>query len=570
MWRSTGFVGSLKQLSVEDYPEFLRALFAMLFPRFSDVHDWSWEDHPETKKELESIPGVRLVPWKSPRRYGGYALPRRRYHTLCVDGKGDDHGTLVHELRAYRDPVRTGMVEVMDLGLGSTAVGTGTEWVAFERAPELGVFIHRPDLLDGLLGRISHEMLESPTGDRIALVRFPYRVAGQELAQVLDLRIPESRAWFAEEFSKPNSDWRWPDDIHEPVGVEYLSDPPETLVSIYERSIGQAPIPRSFIEMLPTLLNPDRGGGQLPGGFTLMAIGEWLRNHGADALIYPSARSNAFAIVEQGRLEDFGGWCLVDYRYDRSEDAAHYVVIDQSPWSWVALPPGAGVAIGDEGSTTAGTLVISGIVEQGTNEYLHQIASLKAAEEAIGPGLSEVTPREAFAWGAFMFRWLHLAFVSADVDDVATAYRISCGLTLRNRRELLAGRIRWIYKRLAADGDAAPALEELARTSSEIESGLPEGIRDIFGAAADLELVLMQLTRATLSGMETVPSGLAVPALRRLVLPSDLAARAEEFLDTIESPESRIDASSLATVELIQRLLQFFGKQDHQKRMESP
>jgi hypothetical protein len=52
------------------------------------------------------------------------------------------------------------------------------------------------------------------------------------------------------------------------------------------------------------------GGGN---GATRIA-GQWLRSLGADALVFPSARSNSYVEVRDGEVDAFSGWNLVDYR----------------------------------------------------------------------------------------------------------------------------------------------------------------------------------------------------------------------------------------------------------------
>ena len=560
----THLTASLKQMAVEDCPEFLRALFQVLFPRFYDSHTWSWDEHAEAKRLFQSIPKVVLVPTKSPRRFGGYALPRGRYFTVCSDIDGHDHGTLIHELRAYRDPVRTGMVEVLDFGMGESALVIGDRAIPFARQPQFGVIIHEPQPLEQLLSRVPHERFESPEGKVVVLVRFSYRIDQVDLPKTLDLRDPATRDWFGAQFAAPNGDWIWPDRIKKEFDIPEAVVPPQTIISMYERSDGQAPVPGSFAEMLPTLLNPVRGGGDTPwGGATLMAIGECLRNCGVDALIYPASRSDAFALYDNGELRDFGGWCLVDYRRDDSETAARYVVLDQSPWSWVALPSGVSVAVGRENSINAGSLRIDGLVERSRIEYLHQLASLHAAKDAVGPAPTAITPREAFAAGTFMLRWLHLVFASADQEAITAAYRIACGLTLRNDHEYLAGKIRWVYQRLVNSGEARPALESLVEVGSEFEACLPEGatVRAVYTAAFDLELALLILTRAALSGDSTVPSGLTARGVGKLNLPAELKIQADVFLQALATPESAVHTCASAAVKLARGLAAHYSGQ---------
>jgi hypothetical protein len=61
--------------------------------------------------------------------------------------------------------------------------------------------------------------------------------------------------------------------------------------------------------MLPTLVGPGLGGSEATS-----LIGSYLRTHGVQALIYPSARFNTWVQVQDGVPVDYGGWNLVDYR----------------------------------------------------------------------------------------------------------------------------------------------------------------------------------------------------------------------------------------------------------------
>jgi hypothetical protein len=67
--------------------------------------------------------------------------------------------------------------------------------------------------------------------------------------------------------------------------------------------------------MLPTLINPDLGGGNVGDtGGTLLMIGNYLRKHSVAAMIFPSARCDTAAAFDQGGLAHFQGWNLVDLR----------------------------------------------------------------------------------------------------------------------------------------------------------------------------------------------------------------------------------------------------------------
>ena len=108
-------------------------------------------------------------------------------------------------------------------------------------------------------------------GRRLASLLFPYTVSTVTIESVLDLREPQVRAWFVENFSKPNQLWMWPESV-----PELKLEPPEQDQSTLYSVPGRAPIPNRFVEMLPTLLNPELGAGGR-GGFTLQAIAELAR-----------------------------------------------------------------------------------------------------------------------------------------------------------------------------------------------------------------------------------------------------------------------------------------------------
>jgi hypothetical protein len=66
--------------------------------------------------------------------------------------------------------------------------------------------------------------------------------------------------------------------------------------------------PPNFLGILPFLISEFRGGSPITD-----ALGRWFRMLGADALIYPSARTNAVDCIFAGKLM-WRGWNLVDYR----------------------------------------------------------------------------------------------------------------------------------------------------------------------------------------------------------------------------------------------------------------
>jgi hypothetical protein len=554
----TEFQGTLKQLAIAECSEPLRALFVALFPRFFDTFTHNWSE--ESQRAYEKVPGIQLGQPKLARRFGGYFLPRSRYYTVCQDALGNDGGTLMNELRTYRDPVRTGMVEVIDTGLGSIGLISGGQVTRLDRSPALAALIHDPNRLRLHLEHVPSEVIPVPEGKEGALVRFPYTLSESRLSAVVDLRVPATRAWFFEQFSKQNDDWIWPEGMQQKGFT--APDPPKTFVTEYDWQEHRAPVPTSFVEMLPTLLNPRRGGGdQGWGGTTLMAIGEWLRNRHVDALIYPSARSDWHVIYENGQMSDFSGWCLVDYRHAADEEKAHYVVFDSSPWSWVALPEYITLRMGAEGSDRTGSLALSGVAKESSSDYVDQIACLRAAEANVGPPSTASTPRGAYAIGVYALRWLHMAMLRAEQEHIQDAFRTYRGLLVQLNKEHLARHLRLAHKRLVADGNLQPALHASIDIVTEVQEtiGDRQEIRDVVTAAFDLELALLILTRFTLDGAKSVPEGLSAKGLNNLPLPDPLRHKANEFLRLLQAPGTSIESCAVAGAQLSSALTDHYA-----------
>jgi len=79
--------------------------------------------------------------------------------------------------------------------------------------------------------------------------------------------------------------------------------------------------------MLPTLMDLELGGCP-----TTDAIGSWMRTNGlVNALIFPSSRSDAMTFIQDGKLANFSGWNLVDYRKAKPITSREGVT-DQNPW----------------------------------------------------------------------------------------------------------------------------------------------------------------------------------------------------------------------------------------------
>jgi hypothetical protein len=223
------FDGFLKQQARDALSAPEQRLFDTLFPSFqgslssadAGAHDKDDDFHTALTNLLAEIlsPLIQVAPAEArPRRFAGYELPRRRYFTLCYDEARIDLQTLAHELRAYRDPVEVGMVEVIDLAQGCT-LSINNVQIPLLPQPAIAVLIHEPEKLPPELYALDFVRLPGLIRQETFLYRFPYTVSKRQIPRTVDLRFPE-------------------------------------------------------VNMLPTLINPDLGGGSpADTGSTLLMVG---------------------------------------------------------------------------------------------------------------------------------------------------------------------------------------------------------------------------------------------------------------------------------------------------------
>jgi hypothetical protein len=259
------------------------------------------ESHRELADYLPSLPEWQSVPNR--RFSGGPDLSRGRYYSLCKDESGDDGLTLAAEMRAYRSVRKSALCTVLDLlyPLSDGVMGMldlpggGIHSLAL-------VFVGGPGLVNPFIERLKEFSGEHIYGRRAdqqsstcaLAVTIPYRVDEVEIQQVLDLRDLRTQEWFFETFS---------------------ANPKEVYVTFDSAQDVD------FTDLLPWIMNMEFGGS----GFT-EGVGHFLRRNGVDALIYPSARTDASAIQCSGRLVSWKGWCLVDYR--GAPDRAGIALVD--------------------------------------------------------------------------------------------------------------------------------------------------------------------------------------------------------------------------------------------------
>jgi hypothetical protein len=224
---------------------------------------------------------------------GGDDLPRQRYYSISEDALGTDSMSLMSEMRAYRSVKKSVLCTLLDtrysipkflaesFGIGQTQMRSML--LVFCEGPEL----HNPFLeeldLHFRIGRRYPLSGEEDGQMGMALITIPYQVVHAEIPRVFDLRSLTSQEWLFHAVCIERGIF--------PVHVSF--DNPRA----------------SFTDLLPWLMSMELGGGGLTE-----AIGRWLRRNGVDALIYPSARSDPFAIYLNGAAVKSAGWCLVDYR----------------------------------------------------------------------------------------------------------------------------------------------------------------------------------------------------------------------------------------------------------------
>jgi hypothetical protein len=329
------FEGWLKRLDPERLNEAGKQVLAQVFPMFGeptaqqylarsvrllecgiDMSDEEMADISSIQHAMEKGTAVRL---RRHRRYAGGdgLLPRGCYASVCRDEAGDDEGTLNRELMAYVDMRVPGLVYVGDstqarlnaallggIGFRTGFCGTLILLLAPHEQKERRAFdaIYRDLLDEGEQSAIEVCLLET-------------RVDRCTIDNVIDLRVPDTQAWFFEQFKNGDGQFLF-------------------------INAGSA---RNFHDLIPTLMNPSVGGSDVTH-----AIGSFMRAHEVNALVFPSARSNASTKVTDGEPVDWLGWNLLDYRSARDVPVTEVTDIEGS---WHGFrQPGAGIRVSSDGS----------------------------------------------------------------------------------------------------------------------------------------------------------------------------------------------------------------------------
>jgi len=508
------FDGFLKQHAHAQLPPPEQALFDILFPAFQGDDDAESAYQSAKNGELarimeqliEFVPGERRM-----RRFAGHDLPRQRYYTVARDGDGDDGMTLAHELRAYRNPVRLGMVEVIDLAQGCV-LGFASGNVKLQPERALAVLVHNADRLPPQLRTLGFRELPPVNQRPIHMFKFPYKVESVRIDKTIDLRFPEVRDWFFRTFREPSRSTLGyiPDGRFGDATIAH---------SRFHLEDGKAPTPADFWKMLPTLMNPDTGGGKPSStGSTILWLAHWMRQNGVEALVYPSARCDVLALFEDGELADFKGWNLVHYRESPlMGGAAEVITFDPSPWAWLDFPQGVELGHSSKGSQ-AGSFVIGGMVNYWAGDYIDQVKALDLARATHGDEPPADTSAEAIALRAFLigalaFRWLRFLATRRSSEEVTDCVLELQGLALPYRLYDLTGRIRELWKSMVegrADFGAAlmGAMEVVEAVAGSCSHRYQDsGVDCLVRLGGEIELLMLLAAGCLASGGSPQPRG---------------------------------------------------------------
>jgi hypothetical protein len=290
------FVGDVKQLETNFKLPLMRELFDCCFSAFAAIDRMYADLKRQGIDTIVSAAGAEFNFGSRPRRFaGGPGLAPDSYFTLCDGGRTFvDGGTLRDELTAYFSAA-SGMTPLIfdpkvekwliDYLRTNSSARMSEEDLAYpfyyiryqiERATEANDPLRqsKPPLVPGETIGITYGV----------------RQFACELERIVDLRLPDTQEWFHETF----------------VGLEL--DNEQRAAEEVELSFPPKSPLKSFRELLPVIVSLETGGGMIFG----QAVGQWLRRHGANGLIFPSARSNAFNRV-RGEPIDWTGWNLVVY-----------------------------------------------------------------------------------------------------------------------------------------------------------------------------------------------------------------------------------------------------------------
>ncbi len=295
-------------------------------------------------------------------------LPRGSYYTVCRNSSGDDLQTLAQELMAYGDPMRAGEVHVIDR--------SDLRYCDQDKSQQcLDIFFYsKPWKYNPFcepFSKITGSKNESVATQGLKVV-LPFIVTQVDIDNVIDLRRPSTQAWLVDNFATGDGKF---------LTRSLLS--PESV---------------SFYSMLPELMVADHGGSNITH-----ALGTFLRSIGAQAFIFPSARSDVRCIWQGGVLKDWSGWNMVDYRGAPKVEPGGYIHL--GPWEQTMIGP-VRIETAPHGDEFYGSFSINGVAEshlarhkQSINRFYKRSFIVHPHGRDIGPVSLDVI-REKLTTGA--------------------------------------------------------------------------------------------------------------------------------------------------------------------------
>jgi hypothetical protein len=312
----------VKQINASKLNDLGKAALTYAFAGFlhesADKHNIA-EFTQSMNEQLRELGGFKWEASTTRRFAGDASLPRGRYFSLC-DSSGFDNGTLVRELRTYYNPEVSGIPQIFDL-TDPKDHQIIVENAGFENiSPENIVLLFLPvlgqtsSIAQKLASYTSTDFYGLSTGRTGICVLLPLTISHLHLKRTIDLRKPDVAAWFSSTMSR----LQWDLGGDTPIPCFPERSPVDT-----------------FFEVLPEVLAQEIGGG----GFC-KAAGIFLRQLGANALIYPSARTDADVAIDQGMVTKASGWNIVDYEKSQALEMLAWIEMGTDWPTAVGIRPG--------------------------------------------------------------------------------------------------------------------------------------------------------------------------------------------------------------------------------------
>lgn len=408
------FNGYLKRIDVNRLSSKQKSLFSLAFSEFFSEEDYNvkainQDRYKSTVKIWESDGNTRIVGNETPFKYrrfsGGAYLPRGRYYSVCKDGSGNDSQALAGELLAYYIPEKAGEIALLDLD-GSDATAQAGR-VFFEQRCGLrnskNMIAMQCHSRFGIPSPILSEFT-SPSfipGTLDCAVFLETEVVESRISNVIDLRFPDVQKWMYESLHSGIPRTLYLYDNEPSVSAFYPHIIPDDLFDspLFKAGPGTAGIinppnddwdgkkiyysdKRS--DLLSFLMYPSAmGGTPITNG-----IGRWLQSIGANALVYPSARSDIMCSVKGDQISDFAGFLLVDYRNSPEIPDEFRVICEPYSWkeNWGSMQSDTQI---EWSSSWAVTGIARTLVQIKMQQVIEYYKSRGVSEQRISSWLSE-------------------------------------------------------------------------------------------------------------------------------------------------------------------------------------